>query len=102
MKQAYTHESHFMVNNIRHLIEAAGINSFIKNEFSQGAVGEVSAFDAWPEIWVFNDADLARAEAIVESALHPPAGGDWICAHCKEQNAASFEICWHCQHLKPS
>lgn len=98
MKMVYTNESIFLANNAKNLIEAQGIKSFIKNEFSQGAVGEVSAFDVWPEIWVFDDADEKPALEILQSENNVK-GEDWVCKNCAEENDASFEICWSCQSV---
>ena len=94
----YTNESHFLVGNVKNLIDAQAINTFIKNEFSQGAFGEVSAFDSWPEIWVFDDSDFDRALAIVNATQGNADSIDWVCPQCSEENDASFEICWSCQH----
>ncbi|MBU2115180.1 MAG: DUF2007 domain-containing protein, partial [Gammaproteobacteria bacterium] len=44
MKKIYTHDNAFIVHNVKNLVEAQGIEVFLKNEFAQGAVGEVSAF----------------------------------------------------------
>lgn len=101
MKMVYTNENHFIVANVRNLIEAQDIKTFIKNEFSQGAVGEISAFDSWPEVWVFEDSDFDQASEIVVSSQLIDKGGDWNCAQCAEVNDASFEICWNCQCDNP-
>ena len=69
MKMIYSSESSFLANNVKNIMEAQQIDTFIKNEFSQGAVGEISAFDAWPEVWVFNDEDYERALTIVEGIV---------------------------------
>jgi|TARA_R110001592_G_scaffold242066_9_gene502547 hypothetical protein len=98
MKLLYAHENHFMVNNVKNLIEAQQISCFIKNEFAQGAVGEISAFDAWPEVWLVNEADFERATTILTSYQQANKGEDWLCKSCAETNDASFEICWNCQH----
>jgi hypothetical protein len=100
MKMVYSNESQFLVNNTKNLIEAEGIKTFIKNEFSQGAMGEVSVFDAWPELWVFDDNDLPRALAIAELAQNTTHEADWVCRNCSEKNPASFDLCWHCQSEK--
>lgn len=97
MKMVYTSENYFIVNNVKNLIEAQDINAFIKNEFSQGAVGEISAFDAWPEIWVYDDSDFDRAVEIVNVSQSRNTQCDWICNHCCEKNDSAFEICWNCQ-----
>ena len=96
MKIVYSNESLFLVSNVKNLIEAQGISTFIKNEFSQGAIGEISAFDSWPEVWVADDADLERATEILNSSQSDIDGEDWICINCSEKNAQSFEICWNC------
>jgi hypothetical protein len=97
MKMVYTNENHFLVNNVRNMIEAQEINTFIKNEFAQGAVGEVSAFDSWPEVWVYDDADFDRAAEITKESQVVNKAADWVCNHCSEQNDPSFEVCWNCQ-----
>lgn len=98
MKKVYSHENNFIVHNMKNLVEAAGIEVFLKNEFAQGAVGDLSAFDAWPELWVHNDRDFDKASEIVRAAQGSANNADWICNHCGEVNAAAFEICWQCQH----
>ncbi|WP_426359952.1 DUF2007 domain-containing protein [Pseudocolwellia sp. HL-MZ19] len=97
MKMVYANENHFLVTNVRNLIEAQGIRTFIKNEFAQGAVGEISAFDSWPEVWVFDDADFDLANEIAISSQTITKSDDWVCEHCSESNDPSFEICWKCQ-----
>ncbi len=102
MKVIYTNESSFLVTNVKNLVEAAGIEVFIKNEYAQGSVGEVSAFDSWPELWVANESDFKRAMEIVEAAQKPTSRTEWTCINCDENNDPSFEICWKCQHEKAS
>ena len=98
MKKIYSHENTFIVHNIKNLVEAAGIEVFVKNEFAQGAIGEVSTFDAWPELWVADERDFDKAVEIVSAAQGDNGAADWVCDHCGEVNAASFELCWQCQH----
>ncbi|MEJ6123200.1 DUF2007 domain-containing protein [Vibrio sp. 2-Bac 85] len=97
MKLVFSNENHFIVNNVKNLIEAQSIQVFIKNEFAQGALGETAAFDCWPEVWVFDDADFEQAEAIANEAQSEKSGADWVCKNCNETNASSFDICWRCQ-----
>ena len=92
----YSNESSFLVNNVKNIIEAEEIEVFLKNEYAQGAVGEISTFDSWPEIWVVNDLDYDRAIEIVKSSQSNKTG-EWICKSCSESNDLSFEICWKCQ-----
>jgi hypothetical protein len=97
MKMVYTNENNFLVNNTKNLIEAAGINAFIKNEFIKGAMGEISIFETWPEVWIYDDTNLELALAIVDKSQNGIKQEDWLCNTCSEENPSSFEICWHCQ-----
>ncbi|GLX87076.1 hypothetical protein tloyanaT_33290 [Thalassotalea loyana] len=97
MKKIYSNENNFLVHNVKNMVEAQGIEVFIKNEFAQGAVGDISAFDAWPELWVVDDADFERATNIIEASQKNTYSSDWICNNCQEVNDASFDICWQCQ-----
>ncbi|MFB0981662.1 MAG: DUF2007 domain-containing protein [Alteromonadaceae bacterium] len=97
MKMLYSNDNNFLVNNIKNIIESHDINTFIKNEFAQGAVGEISAIDAWPELWVIDDADFKHALEILEFSHNTIKGDDWVCNNCSEKNNPSFEICWNCQ-----
>jgi hypothetical protein len=101
MKMVYSNENSFIVNNVKNLLESQGIKAFIKNEFAQGAVGEISAFDAWPEVWVTDECDFDSAMEMVTSVQSKQATVDWTCKNCAEKNDASFDLCWQCQNEKP-
>lgn len=101
MKLVYSNENHFIVSNVKNLIEAQSIKVFIKNEFAQGALGETAIFDCWPEIWVFDDADFEAAIAVVELSQNQQQTADWVCNTCNETNACAFEVCWKCHSERP-
>lgn len=98
MKKIYSNENNFIVHNVKNLVEGYGIDVFMKNEFVQGAIGEVPSIAAWPELWVVDDNDFDKARDIVNAAQHNANTVDWICNHCAEANDASFDVCWNCQH----
>ena len=97
MKMVYTHENRLLVSHAKNLLEDAGFPVLLKNEFSSGAMGEMSPFDIWLELWVRNDEDYAGAYKLIESALSGKVAEDWRCSSCGENNDASFEMCWQCQ-----
>ncbi|WDE08323.1 DUF2007 domain-containing protein [Thalassomonas viridans] len=97
MKLVYTNENLFLVANVKNILEAQRIEVMLKNEFSLGAIGEISAFDAWPELWLVNESDYEKAMAVIEASSSHKGADEWICNHCCERNDASFEICWNCQ-----
>lgn len=101
MKKVYTNENAFLVHNVKNQIESLGFKVVLKNEYAQGAVGEISAFDSWPEVWVVDDDDFERVMQLVESLQNAKVGEvDWICPSCSENNDPSFEVCWNCQQEK--
>jgi hypothetical protein len=97
MRLIYTNENRLLVGNAKNILEAHGIEVFLKNEFSQSAIGETSPLDTWPELWLLNDSAYEEAHEILESSLADETAPEWTCSHCGESNAASFEICWSCQ-----
>jgi len=96
MKLAYTHEDRLIVANARNILEAARINVLTKNEFAAGAIGELSAFDAWLELWV-EETDFEKAKNLLATAMSRADAKEWICSVCDESNDPSFETCWKCQ-----
>jgi hypothetical protein len=101
MKLVYTHENRFLVGNAHNILEQGGIRVVWKNEFSSGAIGEISPFDTWPELWVIDDADYDCAINIITHSLSAANAPEWTCTHCNEPNDAAFETCWNCQTEKP-
>ena len=97
MQLVYTNENRLIVGNVKNILEAEGIEIVLKNEFASGAMGEVSPFDTWVELWVRNDSDYERAVSIIENAVQMGNGAEWFCRKCHEKNDGSFEICWNCQ-----
>jgi hypothetical protein len=86
-----------MVFQIKQLLDEKGIPCFVKNEFAIGAMGELSPMDVLPEVWINDPQWLPKAQQFIAEFEHQPTDlSPWICSHCKEQNGASFELCWQC------
>lgn len=103
MRKVYSCSNIIELSPYKFALEAAGIKYLIKNEFSQGAVGELPPAESWPQIWVINQQDADKAEQICSQVESKQQNSDidWICHNCNETNASSFEYCWQCQTLKP-
>jgi Putative prokaryotic signal transducing protein len=83
---------------VRGLLAAAGIEARVFNEYSPGALGELPAAAAWPEVWIDEPRDLARARQIVESYERDSAvPGTQRCPACGEDSPRAFAVCWQCQ-----
>jgi hypothetical protein len=97
MKLVYTHENRFFVFNAKNIVENAGIDVVLKNEYAAGGIGDLAPIEAWPELWVLSEADYDTAVNIIEKAFKKDARADWVCPNCGEKNDAAFELCWQCQ-----
>jgi hypothetical protein len=96
MKLLYSNENSIITGNAKNILELHGIEVTVKNQFSAGAMGEVSPFDAWVQLWVNDEVDYKKGMQIIEQAFNPVASYQWVCEQCAEENEASFEICWNC------
>nr|WP_010130420.1 DUF2007 domain-containing protein [Microbulbifer agarilyticus] len=101
IKLVYTHENIAIASNIQSILEAAGIETVLKNEYSGAGRGELGVFDTWPEVWVCSDTMYEKARRIVDSITELPEGAEWRCQRCGEENGAAFCVCWYCQSAKP-
>jgi hypothetical protein len=102
MKMVFTADNRFIVANAKNILESHAMNVVLRNEYASSAIGEVSPFDTWLEVWVINDSDYDAACQILDSSLSKEGAPSWVCTNCQEENDASFEMCWHCQSDHPS
>jgi len=97
MKRVYSHDNHFYVFNIRNILENNGIRCEVRNDIMSSAAGEVPPTEVWPEVWVVREVDYEKAERLIHESLHVNSQAtSWLCRHCQETNAPSFELCWQC------
>jgi len=97
MKKIYTAadlmEAHIMLDLLSH----AGIQGRLFNENAQGGLGEIPFTHAYPEVWIMNDRDLERAQAVASNYDSLPIEiGIVLCIACGEENPRNFQLCWHC------
>ncbi len=52
---------------VRSLLEANGIETFMKNEFSTGAMGELPFQEVAPMVFIIHDDDLPEAMRLIEA-----------------------------------
>lgn len=100
MKLLYTTPNALLANHIRNLLEAAGIESRMKNEFLGGGAGELPPTEAWPELWVAEQ-DVPRAQQIIDESEQGGALPPWRCANCGEEVEGQFSACWNCGAQRP-
>jgi hypothetical protein len=76
------------------------IACMIRNENLAGGVGEIPFIECFPELWVVNDGDYARANEVVCN-WRKAAGAKramWVCPQCDELIDGQFTACWNCAH----
>ena len=99
MKRVYSSYSLAAVHHARNLLASAGIRAVVKNEYLSSAMGELPPAECQPQLWVLDDADAARAEALL--LQKEPEGPEWTCA-CGETLGAQFTACWRCGRPRES
>lgn len=97
MKRLIAHESLAHIGHLRNLLEQSGIACLIRNDQLSGGLGEIPFLDCLPELWVVQDEDVARAQALLEAVQNTRIEReDWRCSRCGETNEGQFAICWQC------
>ena len=101
MKKIHTGCEEFRIGHIVSMLEQAGIEYVLRNQYLSGALGELPATECWPEIWVAHDEDFDAAMTMVRQATEDLTNsGPWVC-QCGETNEGQFGYCWQCGADKP-
>lgn len=108
MKEVFAHHDPTIVGFKKSILDAAGIDCFIRNEntsatFGAGAFGLVQSPVFDPVLCIIDDQRYEEALALLKAAAEvaPPAGADWRCPKCGESVPRNFEVCWSCSAPKP-
>lgn len=96
----YTHPLLYQVVNVQNLLKLRHIATTVRNEFSAGGTGDLSANETWAELWLEDERDQPQAQAIIDE-MNRQASEEWFCSRCGEENSGSFEFCWNCQQSRP-
>ena len=116
MRHIYTARDAMDANFLRGLLEQDGIKAVVQGEALQETWGNLNlTSESLPSVWV-DDADIDRAEPIVEEYRRvdrananrddevdesaTTAAGAWVCTNCGRQNEPQFDRCWHCTHAR--
>lgn len=79
------------------LLKQDGIDVRVFNQYAVGALGEIPFTHTYPELWVVNDRDLSRANAVTSAAARALASdANKPCRGCGEPLAADLLSCWNC------
>jgi hypothetical protein len=87
-----------IVHHAKNLLAAEGIRAVVKNEILSSAMGELPPAECQAELWVLDEKDVARAEAVL--AKKESADPAWTCG-CGERLGGQFTQCWSCGAYRP-
>lgn len=104
-RKLHTADSLVSVVHLRNILESHGIACYVRNQFLYGALGEIPAFECWPQLWVVHGRDWLQARALLDEFLaqpEPAAEGPWRCPRCAESVESQFARCWNCGEQHPA
>ena len=103
MKRVYCSDDLVMAGHLKSLLDADGIECFLKNQYLTGGRGDLPLNECWPELWVTQDDCYEKAMKIIASVISSNdkvVGSDWRCS-CGEMIEGQFSSCWNCGKDKP-
>lgn len=102
MKRVYTAESVFQVTHMKNVLQAAGVQTELRNHRLTGGVGDLPFLETWPELWAA-ELDVPRARELIEEAVHGASTdpSPWSCTGCGERIEGQFAVCWQCGRERP-
>jgi hypothetical protein len=103
MQRVYCAQDVMTIGYLQQVLEAAGIECMIRNQFLAGAAGGLPPNECWPELWITDDAHYDESRRLIGAALAPPARElrDWTCPVCGERIERQFGQCWQCGARSP-
>jgi hypothetical protein len=108
MKEVFVHHDPTVVGLQKSLLDAAGIESFIRNENTSATLGagifglvQSPVFD--PVLCIVDDERYDEAMTLLKGVATPapPARSDWRCPKCGETVPGNFDKCWNCSTPMP-
>ncbi|GJL53808.1 MAG: hypothetical protein NPIRA02_09400 [Nitrospirales bacterium] len=103
MRKLFVSQSLIEVESRKDMLDQEGILCTIKNQQGSSLAGEVPFAEVFPELWVINDGEYARAKAILDQwdDASPSETSIWICVGCSECHTGEFTTCWKCGRERP-
>lgn len=94
--KVYTGASTIDAGLFNNLLEQHDIPAQMRNYHSSSVIGELPFVETHPEVYV-PQSYVAQAKRLLSELNEPRGDGvDWLCLDCKEENPASFDLCWQC------
>ena len=99
----YLLQAHSLVDSaelhvLKGILENLHIECMIRNENLAGGVGEIPFLNCFPELWLLDERDYAKAEAVIANwrRANHQTQAIWVCPQCAEIIDGQFSACWQC------
>ena len=91
------------VGQFQSVLEAEGIRTHLKNQFTSGVLGEIPFVAAIPQLWILEDDDQVKAKRLIQQLLSNPeeTEPEWTCSRCDSVVDGVFARCWKCNAQRP-
>ena len=100
MKRFYAAADLIEAQLLKDLLKESGIVTEIFNQNARGGIGEIPITHAYPELWLLDEHDEARARELIDQYENTEVpNGVTLCNHCLEENPRNFASCWQCGEL---
>ena len=99
MKQVHAARHAPEAHLVRGFLESNGVAAVVRGEFLTSGWGELPVDVC--AVWIVDDAQFERAQALVLSFLRGDAAREqrdqgWDCPQCGERLEGQFTACWKC------
>lgn len=90
------------VGQFQSVLEAEGIRTHLKNQFTSGVWGEIPFVEAI-QLWILEDDDQVKAKRLIQQLLSNPeeTEPEWTCSRCDSVVDGVFACCWKCNAQRP-
>ena len=102
MRRAYIAQDATEAHFVKSILEDHGIQAVVRGENLQLVRGEASLMNAYPEVFVGDDANMELIKELLTKYEARRAGNSddnrppWTCPKCGEKMEGSFTECWQC------
>jgi hypothetical protein len=101
MREVYLAADPVNAEIVKDYLQGHGIGAIVRGAHLWSGQGELPA-NAYPGVWVLDDADAARAgRLLAEFENGRSRQPSWRCPNCDERLAGQFTACWQCGHERP-
>ena len=85
------------VGQVQSLLEAHGIPTFLKNQYTSSVMGEVPFVEVCPQLYLLDEGDLQQAKRLLGANFSSASvSADWVCQACGTRLEGQFGACWNC------